>query len=50
LKLKVVKSTNTKCARCWHFVEDVGANAEHPDICGRCVTNITTAGEVRHYA
>jgi isoleucyl-tRNA synthetase len=50
LKLKVVKSTNTKCARCWHFVEDVGANAEHPDICGRCVTNITTEGEVRHYA
>ena len=50
LKLKVVKSSHAKCARCWHFVEDVGANPAHPEICGRCVTNITTGGEERHYA
>ena len=50
LKLKVVKSTNTKCARCWHFVEDVGTHADHPDICGRCVTNLSGTGEERHYA
>jgi isoleucyl-tRNA synthetase len=50
LKLKVVKSGNTKCARCWHFREDVGVHAEHPEICGRCVDNISGAGEVRHYA
>ncbi|MFF7706089.1 isoleucine--tRNA ligase [Pseudomonas sp. NPDC007930] len=50
LKLKVVKSAGTKCARCWHFTDDVGSHAEHPDICGRCVTNITGSGEVRHYA
>jgi isoleucyl-tRNA synthetase len=50
LKLQVVKSGGVKCARCWHFREDVGVNPEHPDICGRCVDNISGAGEVRHYA
>lgn len=50
LKLKVVKSAFAKCARCWHCREDVGANPEHPEICGRCVDNISGAGEVRHYA
>ncbi|WP_455922123.1 isoleucine--tRNA ligase [Pseudomonas putida] len=50
LKLKVVKSGYTKCARCWHFRDDIGVNAEHPEICGRCVDNISGAGEVRHYA
>ncbi|WP_249671586.1 isoleucine--tRNA ligase [Pseudomonas abieticivorans] len=50
LKLKVVKSGYTKCARCWHFSDDVGVNPEHPEICGRCADNISGAGEVRHYA
>ena len=50
LKLKVVKSVHAKCARCWHCREDVGVNPEHPEICGRCVDNISGAGEVRHYA
>ncbi|WP_444437611.1 isoleucine--tRNA ligase [Pseudomonas sp. A6] len=50
LKLKVVKSAHAKCARCWHHREDVGSNAAHPEICGRCVENIEGAGEVRHYA
>jgi isoleucyl-tRNA synthetase len=26
-----------KCARCWHWEMDIGQNAEHPTICGRCV-------------
>jgi isoleucyl-tRNA synthetase len=30
--------------------EDVGANAEHPDLCGRCVENLFGKGEVRQYA
>jgi isoleucyl-tRNA synthetase len=50
LKLQVVKSSHAKCARCWHCREDVGVNPEHPEICGRCVDNISGAGEVRHYA
>ncbi|MFL6617425.1 MAG: class I tRNA ligase family protein, partial [Povalibacter sp.] len=39
----------TKCVRCWHKRPDVGANAEHPEICGRCVTNLTAAGEPRKF-
>lgn len=50
LKLKVVKSGHAKCGRCWHFRADVGVNPEHPEICGRCVDNISGKGEVRHYA
>ncbi|HUZ06859.1 MAG TPA: class I tRNA ligase family protein, partial [Candidatus Paceibacterota bacterium] len=26
-----------KCERCWHWEMDIGTNAEHPTICGRCV-------------
>ncbi|MCU1720881.1 isoleucine--tRNA ligase [Pseudomonas sp. 5P_5.1_Bac1] len=50
LKLKVVKSGHAKCGRCWHFRADVGINPAHPEICGRCVDNISGSGEVRHYA
>ena len=36
-----------KCVRCWHHRADVGAHADHPELCGRCVTNIDGAGEDR---
>ncbi len=36
-----------KCVRCWHRRPEVGSIAEHPLLCERCVTNITTAGEKR---
>lgn len=39
-----------KCARCWHRREDVGTHTEHPELCGRCVTNVAGEGEERHYA
>ncbi len=26
----------TKCPRCWHYTEDVGANPTHPELCLRC--------------
>ena len=39
-----------KCARCWHVREDVGTVAGHETICGRCVENIETDGETRHFA
>jgi isoleucyl-tRNA synthetase len=38
---------HAKCERCWHVREDVGAHAEHPGLCGRCVSNLHGAGEVR---
>ena len=36
-----------KCARCWHRRPEVGSIAAHPELCERCVANITTAGEKR---
>ncbi|MCE1118277.1 MULTISPECIES: isoleucine--tRNA ligase [Pseudomonas] len=50
LKLKIVKSGHAKCGRCWHFRADVGSHPEHPEICARCVDNLSGEGEVRHYA
>jgi len=33
----VSKADGQKCERCWHWEMDIGKNAEHPTICGRCV-------------
>ena len=49
-KTLVTASSNTKCERCWHYVEDVGSQAEHPTICGRCISNLYGAGETRAFA
>lgn len=49
LKVRVKPTTAPKCERCWHRVEDVGANPAHPQICVRCVENIEGTGEVRLY-
>jgi isoleucyl-tRNA synthetase len=29
-----------KCNRCWNYNGTVGANAEHPAICARCLGNL----------
>ena len=50
LKVRVAPSPHAKCARCWHHREDVGVDPAHPDICGRCVTNVEGPGEERDYA
>ncbi|MBN8430334.1 isoleucine--tRNA ligase [Microbulbifer salipaludis] len=50
LRVAVHKVDAPKCGRCWHYREDVGSNSEHPELCGRCVENVSGAGEVRHYA
>jgi isoleucyl-tRNA synthetase len=49
-KIIVKPSAHKKCERCWHYRADVGSHAEHPSICGRCVSNLFGAGEVRKYA
>ncbi|NND55008.1 MAG: isoleucine--tRNA ligase, partial [Gammaproteobacteria bacterium] len=49
-RVAVGASSHEKCVRCWHRREDVGSHAEHPEICGRCVDNITGPGEQRAYA
>jgi isoleucyl-tRNA synthetase len=48
--VSVSTSPHTKCDRCWHYRADVGADAEHPHICGRCVSNLFGKGEARKYA
>ena len=50
LQIKVTPSTYTKCERCWHYRADVGSHADHPHICGRCVSNLYGDGEPRQYA
>ncbi len=50
LWVSVQASKHAKCARCWQRSQDVGASAEHPDICGRCVANVDGSGEVRKFA
>jgi isoleucyl-tRNA synthetase len=50
LRVEVAPSTATKCERCWHWRDDVGQDAAHPTICGRCVSNLHGAGEVRTVA
>ena len=32
-----VDANRQKCERCWHWETDIGQNAEHPTLCGRCV-------------
>jgi isoleucyl-tRNA synthetase len=48
--LGITHAKGQKCVRCWHYREDVGAAAEHPLLCGRCITNVTGRGEIRRYA
>jgi len=36
-EVEVVRAEGQKCERCWHWETDIGQNAEHPTICGRCV-------------
>jgi len=50
LLVKVQPAAHAKCERCWHHREDVGANEQHSDLCGRCVTNVEGPGETRAYA
>ena len=50
LKVVVSASTAEKCERCWHRRADIGTFADHPTLCGRCVTNIVGEGEIRYYA
>ncbi|TCL06468.1 isoleucine--tRNA ligase [Sodalis ligni] len=49
LKIALANAEGRKCPRCWHFETDIGADPEHPEICGRCVTNVAGAGEERKF-
>ena len=43
-------SVHGKCPRCWHLRPDIGASAVHPELCGRCASNLQGPGETRAYA
>ncbi len=47
--ISAVKTNKAKCVRCWHHRADVGASAEHPQLCGRCIDNIEGDGEMRRW-
>jgi isoleucyl-tRNA synthetase len=49
-RVLVIPSGHAKCERCWHYREDVGADAAHPQLCGRCVSNLFGQGEARKHA
>ncbi|MDN6088656.1 MAG: class I tRNA ligase family protein, partial [Enterobacterales bacterium] len=50
LKVALSKADGQKCPRCWHFSTEIGQNAEHPDLCPRCITNVAGHGEKRKFA
>ncbi len=47
LQISVTASSDAKCERCWHYRSDVGHDAAHPSLCGRCTSNLYGAGEHR---
>ena len=50
VSIRVAPSPHQKCERCWHYREDVGHDAQHPQLCARCVSNLYGAGESRRHA
>ena len=46
----VKASPHPKCSRCWHRCEDVGTHEAHPELCQRCIVNISGDEELRHFA
>jgi isoleucyl-tRNA synthetase len=49
IQVKAEVASGYKCERCWHYETDVGQHADHPGLCGRCITNLFGAGESRLY-
>ena len=50
LEVLVRGSQFKKCGRCWHHTKDVGSNADHPELCGRCISNLFGDGNHRLFA
>ncbi|EJS86765.1 isoleucyl-tRNA synthetase, partial [Pasteurella multocida subsp. multocida str. Anand1_buffalo] len=44
--VKVVRSANHKCPRCWHYSDSKDAES----LCSRCDENVNGQGEVRQFA
>ncbi|HTI88103.1 MAG TPA: isoleucine--tRNA ligase [Alphaproteobacteria bacterium] len=39
-----LRAGGSKCQRCWRVLEEVGKDARHPDICGRCADAVGAVG------
>ena len=50
MAVSAIASAAVKCERCWHYRDDVGHDAAHPTLCGRCTSNLFGAGEERAFA
>jgi isoleucyl-tRNA synthetase len=50
ISVRASASKGIKCERCWHYCDDIGVDATHPTLCGRCTSNLYGAGEVRVFA
>ncbi|HCR3336486.1 TPA: isoleucine--tRNA ligase [Morganella morganii] len=50
LRIGFGKAEGSKCPRCWHYATDIGQDSEHPELCGRCVSNVAGNGEERKFA
>jgi len=50
LQVSARASSDSKCERCWHYSADVGHDAAHPTLCGRCTSNLYGSGEERKVA
>lgn len=49
VSIAVSASSYEKCARCWHRRSDVGEDLSHPQLCLRCVGNMSNQEEVRQF-
>lgn len=36
LQIRITVASGKQCVRCWNFSDDVGKDAEHPELCPRC--------------
>ena len=50
LQVTARPSAERKCERCWHYRADIGSDPSHPNICGRCVANLSGVAEERIHA
>jgi isoleucyl-tRNA synthetase len=40
VRVTAAPAAGQKCGRCWMYQESVGTVADHPQICGRCASNL----------
>ncbi|KFM24269.1 Isoleucine-tRNA ligase [Auxenochlorella protothecoides] len=45
LRVRMRRAAGARCVRCWNYSEAVGADAEHPHLCHRCVPVVRALGQ-----